>query len=328
MSAERIEELLRKEFFQVVRLLQRQSKEYPKVGYANLPKDEPVRFGQAPSLAFPSALVDSIEPSTAGRPARIRLAHHGLLGVNGPLPLNYTEYVQERVHVFRDSTMLGFLDVFHHRMMSLLARAWADNNIAVDMDRPDESHFRRYVACLVGQGQASLQGRDELPDNARLYFAGWLSRGARSPEGLAKILGDFFEARAEVLPFQGRWLPIPRENRSRLAGPKSSGLLGQSLILGETVWDCGLSLRVLFGPLTYRQFSKFMPGGLAFKQLCCWVKSYAGDAFFWDVAFDVESEDIPTVQLGQGARLGYNSWIGGGSPLGGVRRVIFEGQAA
>jgi len=322
------ETLLRSEFFQAVRLLQRHWAELPRIGYANLPKDELVRFGQTPSLAFPSALVESFEPAAEGRPARLKLAYHGLLGANGPLPLNYTEYAHERLHSFRDKTMVAFLDTFHHRMMSFLARAWADSNIAVDMDRPQDSHYRRFVASLVGQGQANLMGCDELPDNGRLYFAGWLSRGTRSPEGLGKIIGDFFATAAEIQPFQRRWLSIPPENRSRLAGPRSSGLLGESLILGESVWDGCLSLRVKLGPLPYSQFKKLQPGGAAFKRLCCWVKSYVGDEFFWDVAFDVQGGGIPAVQLGNGSQLGYNSWLGMNSQDACIRRVVFESRAA
>jgi len=168
------------DFFQAVRLMQKHWAELPRVGYANLPKDEPVRFGQTPSLAHPSTLIESFTQAVQDRPAQMKLMYHGLLGVNGPMPLNYTEYAMERRHAHRDETFAAFLDVFHHRMMSFLARAWADNNIAVDQDRPEDSHFRRYVGSLIGQGQASLQSCDVLPDNARLYFAGWLSRGARS----------------------------------------------------------------------------------------------------------------------------------------------------
>ncbi|MFT3867642.1 MAG: type VI secretion system baseplate subunit TssG [Nibricoccus sp.] len=328
MSLAGSESLLRTEFFQAVRLLQRHGVAYPRIGYANLPKDEPVRFGQTPSLTFPTALIDAVETPAEGGPTRVKLAYHGLLGVNGPLPTNYTEYVYERLHNHRDETMVEFLNLFHHRMMSFLARAWADNNIAVDMDRPQESHYRRFVASLVGQGQDSLMDRDELPDNGRFYFSGWLSRGTRSSEGLGKILGDFFETKAEIQPFQGRWLTIPPENRSRLAGPRSSGLLGESLILGESVWDGCLSLRVLMGPLSYSQFKKLQPGSTAFKRLCCWVKSYVGETFFWDVAFDVQSRGIPAVQLGDGSQLGYNSWIGKDSPKDELRRVVFESRAA
>jgi len=316
------------DFFHAIRLLQRQQAELPRIGYANLPKDEAVRFGQTPSLAHPSTLIETFEPSADNRPAKLKLTYHGLLGVNGPLPLNYTEHAMDRGHVHRDRTFTAFLDVFHHRMMSFLARAWADNNIAVDLDRPEDSHFRRYISSLIGQGQPSLQNTDALPDSSRLYFAGWLSREARSTEGLGKILGDFFGTVAEVVPFQGRWLAIPLENRSQLAGARSSGVLGESVILGETVWDCCLSFRIKLGPLYFDRFRQLLPGQRAFERLRCWVKTYVGEEFFWDVSFAVKSEGIPQMQLGSTSQLGYNTWLFAGQCVGGVREVVFESRAA
>jgi type VI secretion system protein ImpH len=213
-------------------------------------------------------------------------------------------------------------------MMSFLARAWADNNLAVDQDRPEDSHFRRYLGSLIGEGQESLQGGDALPDNCRLYFSGWLSRGARSPEGLGKILGDFFGVAAEIVPFRGRWLAIPPENRSRLAGARSSGGLGESVILGETIWDCCLSFRIKLGPLYFDRFRELLPGQRSFERLRSWVKSYVGEEFFWDVSFAVKSDGIPPVQLGKSSQLGYNTWLFARQDASGVREVIFEPRAA
>ncbi len=316
------------DFFHAIRLMQKQWAEQPRIGYANLPKDEPVRFGQKPSLAHPATLIESFEPSSGDRPAQMKLLYHGLLGVNGPLPLNYTEYAMGRLHAHRDETFVAFLDVFHHRMMSFLARAWADNNIAVDQDRPADSHFSRYVGSLIGQGQESLCGRDALPDNARLYFSGWLSRGVRSPEGLGKILGEFFSTSAKVIPFRGRWLPLPKKNRSQLGGAMSSGVLGESVVLGENVWDCCLSFRIQLGPLAFGQFRELLPGQRSFERLRAWVKSYVGDEFFWDVAFEVKSDEIPAIQLGKAAQLGYDTWLCANRDAGKVREVVFEPHAA
>jgi len=316
------------DFFHAVRLLQRQQAEMPRIGYAHLPKDEPVRFGQTPSLAHPATLIDTFEPAADGHPAKLQLTYHGLLGVNGPMPLNYTEYAMDRRHAHRDRTFTAFLDMFHHRMMSFLARAWADNNIAVDLDRRDDGHFRRFVGSLIGQGQESLLNCDALPDDSRLYFAGWLSRGARSAEGLGKILGAFFGTAAEIAPFCGRWLAIPPENRSQLAGTRSSGVLGESVILGETVWDGCLSFRIMLGPLDFDRFRELLPGRRSFERLRSWVKNYVGDEFFWDVSFAVKRAGIPPMQLGNSSQLGYNTWLCGRQDTDGVREVVFEPRAA
>lgn len=295
------------DFFQAVRLLQRQWAQHPRIGYANLPKDEPVRLGQAPSLACATTLVTEYRTRDIDTPSRLSLAHHGLLGANGPLPLNYTEYVLERAHVHKDRTMAAFLDLFHHRMMSFLARAWADNNIAVDFDRPGDSHFVRYIASLIGQGGAGLVA-ECLPPHARLHYAGWLTKEARPPEGLAKILAEFFGVPGQVIPFVGRWLRIPAENRSRL-GEADGGILGESVILGETVWDCSLNFRVVLGPMSFERYCEMLPEGRSFARLCEWVKTYVGTGLTWDVCFIVEASNIPGACLGAGARLGHSAWL-------------------
>ncbi|MBK9991120.1 MAG: type VI secretion system baseplate subunit TssG [Verrucomicrobia bacterium] len=314
------------EFFQATRLLQKAAPNSPRVGYANLPKDEPVRFGQIPTLACPAALIDSYETSAEGKPSRMALTHHGLLGANGPMPLNYTELVLDRLHNSRDRTMVAFLDIFHHRMISFLARAWADNNIAVDMDRPEDSRFRRYVASLIGMGQESLLDSDELPDNSRLYYSGWLSRGSRSAEGLGKILEAYFGTKAEIVSFRGRWITIPPSDRTQL-GSGSMSALGKSVILGETVWDCRLSFRVRLGTMSFSRYRELQPGSSQFKQLCCWVKSYVGEEFFWDVAYLVENASIPQCRLGGDRQLGYNTWLLS-RDNNEVSEVVFDAHAA
>ncbi|MGV8763016.1 type VI secretion system baseplate subunit TssG, partial [Pseudomonas aeruginosa] len=50
----------------------------------------------------------------------------GLTGPNGPLPLHLTEYARERQRNVNDATFKRFMDVFHHRLLTLFYRAWAE----------------------------------------------------------------------------------------------------------------------------------------------------------------------------------------------------------
>lgn len=59
-------------------------------------------------------------------PARLEQFFFGLGGPNGPLPLHLTEYMRERQRNHADPTSKRFLDVFHHRLLSLFYRAWAE----------------------------------------------------------------------------------------------------------------------------------------------------------------------------------------------------------
>ncbi len=70
---------------------------HPPLGRAPRPKDEPLRLGQEPSMAFAPSNVSQVDASTDG-PPHISVYGFGLFGPNGPLPLHLTEYARERYH--------------------------------------------------------------------------------------------------------------------------------------------------------------------------------------------------------------------------------------
>ncbi len=88
--------------------------------------DDPLRMGQQPDSAFAPSTLASMTPTSENSPARLEQFFFGLGGPNGPLPLHITEYVRERQRNNADSTSKRFLDVFHHRLLSLFYRAWAE----------------------------------------------------------------------------------------------------------------------------------------------------------------------------------------------------------
>ena len=108
----------------------RHVQDMPRVGESISPRQDPVRFGQNPSLAFAPATLESFSPATDGLPARLQVYFLGLFGPNGPLPFHLTEFAHERLHAHRDPSLTRFLDVFHHRMLSLFYRAWANSRKA------------------------------------------------------------------------------------------------------------------------------------------------------------------------------------------------------
>src|SRR5258705_12536200 len=79
----------RYDFFWAVRLLQAQFPELPRIGHGKLLQQDPIRFGQKPSLAFVAASIDSLED---GEAPKLNLTSFGLFGPNGPMPICMTEY--------------------------------------------------------------------------------------------------------------------------------------------------------------------------------------------------------------------------------------------
>ena len=122
----------------------------------------------------------------------------------------------------------------------------------------------------------------------------------------------------EVLTFQGRWLELPPSSRCRLRGPRGSGELGQTTLLGSRVWDCQLTIRIRIGPLGLSDVARFLPGGKSFQRLKDWIRLYCAQPFFWDVQMVVLKQQVQPIQLGGaepeagsgcGSRRGWTTWL-------------------
>ena len=113
------------DFFQALRRLECLSTQSPRLGESASPQEDPIRLGQEPSLAFAPSTLSALQSGKDGRPPRLLVHFMGLLGPNGPLPLHLTEFARDRLRNSDDPTFARFLDVFHHRMLSLFYRAWA-----------------------------------------------------------------------------------------------------------------------------------------------------------------------------------------------------------
>src|SRR4051812_47471706 len=116
------DEPYRFEFVQAVRLMRLLYKNRSSVGLFQPPGSEILHFGVVPSLSFPASEIFSLE-NRENSPPLMRVNFLGLVGPLGILPIYYTELVANRVQA-RDNTLRDFLDIFHHRLISLFYRAW------------------------------------------------------------------------------------------------------------------------------------------------------------------------------------------------------------
>jgi type VI secretion system protein ImpH len=298
------------DFYRAMRLLEAAHPDRPRLGESSHPRDDPMRFGQEPSLAFAPSTLAGFEPaSESGRPVRLMVYFFGLFGPNGPLPTHMTEYARERRQQAHDPTLTRFMDVFHHRLICLFYRAWADAQKAVDLDRPEDSRFASYLGSFFGMGMSSLRNRDEAPDWTKIFFAGRLAPQARNAEGLeAIILGDF-GVPAQVKTFLGQWLKLPEASLCRLGGSPESASLGKTSLVGERFWSGQLKFRIRLGPLDLADYYRLLPTGAAFRRLRAWVLNYSGREYFWEAQLVLKAAQTPTPQLGKAGLLGWTCWL-------------------
>jgi type VI secretion system protein ImpH len=308
------------DLFAVLRTLEAARPDLPRVGRALRPGQESVRLGQEPSMAFPAGAVASVQETSVGAQpsamksvARVLVHCFGMLGPNGPLPLHLTEYVWQRVKHHGDHSLARFLDLFHHRMLSLLYRAWADANPAVGHDRPETDRSPSQLGSFVGVGTAALRDQDALGDNCRRYYAGQLADPVAHPDGLRALIEEHLGVPTQVEEFVGEWAEIPPGSLWRmpdlaLGHAAQTGRLGLSTTLGSRVWLTQNRFRLVLGPLTRHQFNRVSPGGPDVAALTSLIRGYVGDGMRWDVRLRLFPEAVPCLQLGA-AIIGQTSWL-------------------
>jgi type VI secretion system protein ImpH len=305
----------RYDFFHAMRLIEALQPDKPRLGQARRPVDEPVRMGQAADLSFAGSSISRVDlADRSGRP-RVEVRFFGLFGPNGPLPLHMTAYARERRMHKGDETFGRFADWFHHRLLLLFYRAWAQGQPAVSLDRPKDDHFAAYVGSLIGHGSAESQQRDAAPDHARLAFAGLLSRQVRNADGLAQLLSGFLGMQVRVEQFVGRWMPLPEAERTRIGRRGSSrrmstAQLGASAVLGRAVFDRQHHFRIHIGPLSMPAFEALLPVGSALPAVQALVRQYLGLEFGWDLRLVLHPTQRPACQPGRMGRLGWTTWLG------------------
>ena len=298
-------------FFAAVRQLESAHPGLPRVGTTLRLRDDPFRVAQTPSLSFAPATIARFVPPDGDRPPVLHQRFFGLFGANGPLPLHLTEHARERSRRMpSDNSFTRFIDMFHHRLLSLLYRAWAEASPAVSLDRPDQDPFSRWIGSLAGYGQTSLSGRDSVPDGARLASAGILGRSVHGAEGLERILNDFFRVPVQVHQWQPHWMRLPEDAHSRIGLRNAPVGLGQNAVIGAKVWDCQTRFRIEIGPLTLEQYKRFLPGGESMKRLRDWVLNYVGYELSCEMHLVLKKEEVPPVKLGASGALGWTSWLG------------------
>jgi type VI secretion system protein ImpH len=316
-------------FFHALRLMRQVFPGDPAVGTATRPSQESFRLNQSVTLNFaPSSVEKVVLEKREETDDLLQLWTYvfGLTGPNGPLPTAITEYILDRRRQFHDQTLESFFNVFHHRMLSFFFRAWVLNAPAANLEDGEEARFFRHLRSLIGIGMESMRNRDHVEDYAKVHASGWLSSSTPSQEGLESILAAYFEMPVRVAPYQGQWLMLPAEAQCRLGASEETGLLGLNTIVGSAIWECQIRFRIIFGPLTFDDYTRLLPGGNAFNRLRDWVRLYAGLAFEWEVQLVLKREEVCSIQLGGGALLGWTTWLVTGQVESDRGDLVLEGD--
>lgn len=285
------------DFFSALRCIDALDPKAPRLGTAEHLHQDPIRLAQAVSLAFEPSMLHNLQ-LREGLAPRLAVTFFGLTGVNGPMPLAFSEDVLSRQVNHNDYVLAHFLDIFHHRLLSLLYRSWAMTRPVVSADRPSQDRFAEYVQAFA-------------PRSERYYVSNYIDQ-RRSAESLLELLRDHVRVPVSLQQWYGRRSDHAVEEW-RLGLGADRDRLGKGSFLGRRVWNVQHSVRLRFGPLSLAELMRFLPGTPAWRSVVRLVNDYLGDTFEWDLQLLLASSENTQLSLGSDLPLGHASWISSAS---------------
>lgn len=305
-------DLLRREpwrfsFYQAMRILESEFQRDSQWGYGRKAVDDPVRLAQEPSMIMAPASLSEFTVEQ-GRPPRLSVLFYGLFGPQGPLPFHLTEYARERVLHHQDDSLIAFLDMFHHRLLTYFYRIWADSTPTVNLERHDDV-FARQLNAVFGLLEGDEFPADRMPNRLKRFFSGHLASEAKHPEALLDILKSILTMPVYLEEFVGRWLLIEHRDLLRIHSLFDSQRLGRQATLGRRTWQKINKFRLRIGPLSMKQYQSLLPGGGLLEKVVSAVDSYIGGELDWDMNLVLARTDATPTRPGAFGQLGWTSWL-------------------
>ena len=318
------------DMFSTLRFIDAWHGDKPRIGEAIKAVDEVAVLRQEATMAFAPATVsrfdrgypqgnnaeDMIFDPTVQKHQLYNKAF-GMFGPNGAMPLHITELAFSRRHNHGDLSLCRFADVFHHRMLCLFYRAESNTQPVIEMDRPLENNFDLFVGALAG-----LANKNEPPHHQgelledlqehwqRLHRSGLLAMANKPADGLKSLLQDALQASVQINQFTGGWLFLEKSCQFKLDGWGEQFQLGVNTTLGASIFDVQHKFTVQIGPLDLDKFRRLLPHTNEFAMLRDMIRLYCGDEYDWDIDLILKKEQIPPMQLGGDAELGWACWSG------------------
>jgi len=236
------------DFFQAVRLLEFIHTSYgdhlASPGEGPDPTKEVVHFRSTVKLDFPASDIATVQRKNnipkreqPKAPTEMSVNFLGLAGCLGALDIPSTELVLQRESQ-RDTALKDFLDIFNHRLVSLLYRIRKHHRVGLGAATPGMDQVARYLYSLIGMDTPRLKGRMHVRDRALLYYAGILAQQPRSMAGLERILADYFQVEVKTRQFVGEWCELEENQWTTIGESGTNQRLGRdTVIVGPHVWD-------------------------------------------------------------------------------------------
>ncbi|MFL5348860.1 MAG: type VI secretion system baseplate subunit TssG [Hyalangium sp.] len=308
-------------FFPLVAFLERLTADAARVGEMGPVTEERIRFRHDPSLGFSSGDVSAVvlrevparpdDPDSRRPLFEVSTTFLGLTGSASPLPLYLAEEVAQEDP--DEAVQREFLDLFHHRLLSLLYRIESRYRVTRELTASCTDQWSRRILALSGFDTYERSWPGILPPWRLLRIACLLVSRIRTAEKLEMALQDVLAeelegARVTVRQFVGRWVDI--DARMRLG--VINNLLGRNTLLGGRAYDRMGRFQVEIGPLSPRAWRRLMTDGDLYPLAREIVSLFVRDPLEYTFELFL-SESVThsfTLSSGWPSKLGRDTWLG------------------
>ncbi|WED24554.1 type VI secretion system baseplate subunit TssG [Vibrio sp. JC009] len=291
-------------FYQLVWLLQKLSSISPEEEWE---RDSRLVFSANPSLGFSTSDVHGIKWDSNER-ILLYTNFMGLSGACSPLP---GFIIEQLVNENSPGTKQPFLDFFNNRLLSLLYRIWRKYRYYIRFEQDAGDPVSEHMFAIVGLGNARLRGETPINWCKMLSYAGTLAGRSRSPQFVAGIIAHCFDLTdVQIWQWVKRKVTIPPEQCVALGC--RNALLGESLLLGESIRDCSGKFTICISKLSRERFVQFLPTGDLYEPLRKLVEFILRDQLAYDLELALDDTSSYQLQLASsgGSMLGWTSFLG------------------
>ncbi|HPI91849.1 MAG TPA: type VI secretion system baseplate subunit TssG [Deltaproteobacteria bacterium] len=303
-------EFFRFSFYRAVALLERLNPSRKALGETLDPREEAVRFSVKPGLSFPpSDIANLTQPEGDGRP-KMEVSFLGLIGPSGVLPYWFNDLAISRAQA-KDYALIDFLDIFHHRFLTLFYLAWKRCRLGDNYRPGAQDRMSGHLLSLIGLGTPGMKGRLGISEESLIFCSGLLARQVPSASAVEEAVRYMAGADAHVHQFVERLIPVDPGDCTRLGSMNAE--LGVNTICGSYVRECQTKFRIHLGPVGYRHFLRFLPGGDLIRPIFALVRYMVGVEYEFEIRIFLKAGDVPGCILGAAAadapRLGWSTWM-------------------
>lgn len=284
-------------FFKAVHLLEGYDRERS-LGNRLSPKHDPVQFCVKPGFSFPASDIMAIRNGHARLRPELTVNFMGLIGPKGVLPDWYNAHAQALNHK-KDYALTDFLDLFHHRLITLFYLAWKKYRLVENYRADGRDAISKSLANIVGLDARTQKADAALDKVARrrcIHFSGLASRIVPGVATLAAIVGNAVGTKVRVHQFVERMIPIHEQDRTCLG--RANSTLRVDALCGRRIRDVASFFIVELGPISWKKYMAFQPRSPNLALVRKLILFIVGLEYEFEIRLVIKGPEIPCLQLG------------------------------